>query len=792
MFKLLGSESPRSQLRSALTAGIAGVTFLTAMPVSAQMIEEIMVTARKREESLQTVPLAVSAFTADAIDRFGISSSEDVAKFTPGLQVDAVGGSPGDYRITLRGIPLIIGRSSVAVLVDNADITPVRLDQAIGGLGAAVNAEQLDLERIEVVKGPQSALFGRSAFAGAINYITRKPDDEFRAKVNLSAGGYGLLTAGGFVSAPIVEGKLATKASFNYSDFNGFYNNTVDGEDLGNRTAYGGTLVTRFTPTERFSADLTLIYSDTEAGAMAAYTTPDNPRVVDANLDSVEVRAGDNLNDPSRVALSTNMDYFGSKEEIFRGILNAQWEGDGFTIDSVTAYSDKQGAILFDFDYTPLNTPIVSFPPPCFVVAGCVGVWDTESDTDQFSQELRISSSGEGPLRWMAGAYYYDEKVVETLRNRFLGRHLFLGELTEDPDSAIPRDLRLDTQTWALFGSVAHDVTEQLEVEVQLRYQEDEISGIGEILSNATHLWDNAGSVPPLGTREGSIFEASNTYSSFNPRISASYQATDEVMFYGSIARGSKPGGVSLPAGLRDDLRVYSEESIWNYEIGVKSQWWDNRVLLNVTGFYTDYKDTQVDRVCFGGSGDPACLTGSPGTPVFFIENAESAEVTGLEVEFLAEPLEGLTVGLNYAYTDAKFTEYQSNRGFFLILDGAGRKMPLIPTNAITVSLSYETPINDEIDVFASAFTSYTSSRFVEPINSLSLNPRAVTDLQIGFKSDAWRITGFVDNVFDDDTIQNARSYPYLNDRTTGFLSSGTLIQLPSRRLFGVRAQYEF
>ena len=766
--------------------------FLTSVPVSAQMFEEIVVTARKREESLQSVPLSVAAFTTEAIERFDISSSGDVARFTPGLQVDAVGGSPGDYRITLRGIPLIIGRSSVAVLVDNADITPVRIDQAIGGIGAAVDAEQLDLERVEVVKGPQSALFGRSAFAGAIHYITRKPSDDTEGQIRLGVGEFGYQSVGGYVSGPISEGSLSAKASFNFSDFDGFYDNTVDGSDLGNRKAYGGTGVLRFTPSENLTADLTLIYSDTEAGQAAAYTTPDNPRQVDANLNSIKFAVPDAYNDPSQVALSTNMDYFGSREEIARGILNIEWEGDVYTVSSISAWSDKQGAILFDFDYKPQNTPIVSFPPPCFIVAGCVGVWDTESDTQQVSQELRVSSSADQRLRWMAGAYYFQEDVVETLRNRLLGRHLFLGMLTEDPGSAIPRSLSLETETWALFGLAAYDITEQWELEMQLRYQEDRISGVGEIMSNATQLWDNSASAPPLGTREGSTFRSSETFESVNPRLTLSYQVNDDTLVYGSIARGSKPGGVNLASGLLVALRPYEEESIWNFEAGFKSQFLGNRVLLNVAAFYTDYTDTQVDAVCFGGTGDPACPTGSPGVPVFYTENADSAEVTGLEVEFAAQVAEGLNVGVNYAFTDATFKTYDANRGNFLFLDFSGHQMPFIPEHAITLNVSYETPVTDEIDLFASIFTSHTSGRFVEAFNSIALNSRTVTDVQFGFRSEEWRITAFVDNVFDDDTLLNARSYPHLNDRTTGFLSSATLVQLPPRRQFGVRASYNF
>ena len=199
-------------------------------------IEEIVVTTRKREENLQQVPITVTAFTADMISRQGIRTIGDIAKFTPGLSFDK-GFAPQDTRPNIRGLPTTRGRPPIGILLDGIDISSESISTAGGS--SLMNLKLVDVERIEVVKGPQSALYGRVAFGGAINYISKQPNFEgTETTINTDLGTYGLHEVRGALNAPVSD-KMAVRVNALYSDFNGFYNNDISGKRIGGSKTWG-------------------------------------------------------------------------------------------------------------------------------------------------------------------------------------------------------------------------------------------------------------------------------------------------------------------------------------------------------------------------------------------------------------------------------------------------------------------------------------------------------------------------------------------------------------------------
>jgi iron complex outermembrane receptor protein len=262
--------SPISKTRLSGHVSFSALIALLAMPDLAlaqqTALEEIVVTARKREESLQDVPLSITAFSAYFIEKNGIRSIDDVAKLTPSLVFETA-FVPQDTRPVIRGLSATRGRQPIGVLLDGIDVSSESLLTGGGGIG--VNLRLVDVERIEVVKGPQSALYGRAAFGGAINYISKKPSDEFEGRAFTDIGNNGQFELTGSVSGPVVDDVLALRVNASYAQHNGFYTNSISGEKVGDYESVGGAIAARFTPNDQFTIDARVSYSEDEAGPAA-------------------------------------------------------------------------------------------------------------------------------------------------------------------------------------------------------------------------------------------------------------------------------------------------------------------------------------------------------------------------------------------------------------------------------------------------------------------------------------------------------------------------------------------
>lgn len=420
----------------ALLLAVAGM--LAAEPLLAQ-VTEVIVTTRKREENLQDVPIAVSVLGAEQIERQGITDLNDVAQLTPSVQFDTAFG-PQDTRVTIRGLSNTRGRSNVAFLVDGIDVTTENVISA--GSGLLANKRLLtDVERIEIVKGPQSALYGRAAFAGAISYVTKEPGDEFEGQLRLDAADYGRLQLDGGFGGPVIPGVLGLRVTGVTWSEDGYYTNSVSGKDVGGGRGHAAALTGVYTPTAALKIKARVEYSDENYKPTA--TVPIRGDTI-VTYPTAAVNAGVGISQafsgtattlldfgvfcPPEVTVPpgtppgfclpksfgsaggkvvshsenplTGGDFPGSAIELLRSTLVATLDLGSVTLSSYTGYTDATLDQNYDQDYQADGRPDR--------LLGSM-ITDTHQDTMQFSQELRAATDWDGPVQLTVGALYWHE-----------------------------------------------------------------------------------------------------------------------------------------------------------------------------------------------------------------------------------------------------------------------------------------------------------------------------------------------------------------------------------------------
>jgi iron complex outermembrane receptor protein len=433
---------------------------------------EIIVSARKRDENLEDVPISINVLGVEALERKGIDGPAEIANQTPGLTFD-VGLVPSDTRVSIRGLQATRGRPNVAILVDGVDTSSENFGVAGGGILA--NLRMVDVERVEVVKGPQTVLYGRSAFAGAINYVSKRPGDEFEGSMSAMGGKFGTYELKGAVGGPI-GGGFGARINVGYYNTDGDYNNPVTGGDLNAAEVYGGSLGLSYDSGGSFKAYARLQYSNEKyseraavllrsvdpitgavrtqdggvliqsprcrppAGSITSPATcaisPANPFMYSLTGDvsqSATYRLGEAGIDISGDANNGNRPFSGSEIETWRGTLELEWKKDDWTVTSLTGYTDNGAHFNSDFDHTSYrlqaNTPNPSYngptlaffqlPPPAGVgwplpylpSYGLSAEFDTRTDVKQFSQELRFAYEGDKVRLLLDGLYWHEESI---------------------------------------------------------------------------------------------------------------------------------------------------------------------------------------------------------------------------------------------------------------------------------------------------------------------------------------------------------------------------------------------
>ncbi len=729
-------------LASWLASAGASAQSVSGQPTqsSALELEEIVVTARKKAENLQEVPVSVVAISAEQIVRRSVNDLADLQKLTPGFTWGE-GLSQLDVRPAIRGQSNIRAASqpTVGIFIDGNNV-PWR---------SGLNLQTVDVERIEVVKGPQSALFGRGVLSGAVNYVTQRPGDEFGGYVEALGASDGRTDLRGRLDLPVND-TLAFAVTGRWSEFDGFFRNNLTGRDgVGAEQARSGGVAMLFEPSETFSAYLQASYAWEWQAQSPWHVVPSNTQTGMAPTQVWFV--GELFTDPALI--SHNCDTCAGTDRNTTWVtLNLDWQLGGGTLTSMSAYNKTLVYFDTDIDFSGLsetNLPIGPFRNNLRQVIS--------RDIDSIQQELRFASDATKSLRWLVGAYYYDE-TEDGFGQGINGTILTPAQVPKTPQVN-------EVTSTSVFGAVYYDLTPRLTATAELRWNEDD-ANVDFIFSGLPRQLDN-------------------TWEAWLPRVSLDFKWTDDVMLYASAAQGTKPGGFNTALGagtvqLPAELLNFDEEKAWSYELGVKSTLLDRRLILNAALFRIDWTSVQVDDQFI----PPPPTVGAAG----YTSNAGKAEIEGFELEARWQATERLSLSTGYSYTPARIFNYQDTRATAAGISTLGEKqLPFSSDSTATASVLYDTPLANDWRGYAQLDAVYRSSQFASIANLAETGDRTLVDLRLGVVADGWEIAGFVTNLFDDGTPTNIS--PFVNVQTFARLF---IVGVPDPRQYGVRVRYTF
>ncbi|MEM1291722.1 MAG: TonB-dependent receptor [Cyanobacteria bacterium P01_H01_bin.162] len=652
--RITGLDAPPT---GEIVSTASGLTLSVVAPVAAIAVEpiRITVTAEKQPDDLQDVPISITAFTEDELEDADITSIEQVAGLTPNFTVYTPGRNFLLYSV--RGLSNFnfLSRDPVAFYIDD-----VPYDYT-----GFLDLDLADLERVEVLRGPQSTLYGRNAEAGVVNIVTRPPTNESEYSAVLGFGNYNNVDARVAINEPLIEDKLFLRASGSLDRRDGYLFNTVTGQGVDGESGGRGRLRLLWTPSEDWEVTL------------------------NASLDSYRdgtppISRPDLGQDPSETDI--NVDGFNNLDTNAQS-LRVAYEGSSFRFTSISARRFSDQEFLNDSDGTQLDQ-LEQF---------------VDIDSTVLSQELRLQSVDEAaPFTWLVGAYYEHRDFNVNEEGFRIGPSISVTQAEIDED------------TYAAFGQVSYRPIDPLTLTAGLRYE----------IFNSTLVENRAESLLGVAAFE----DESNDGDQLIPRIAVEYQVTPDVMVYGSIARGYRAQGVNFRATQPGQL-FFDAETSWNYEVGLRSSWLDDRLTANLTFFHNPVDDYQVP------STDPA--TGLFG----FVDNAR-VTIKGIEAELRATPIDGLDLTAGLGYLDATYTDYEDpSLGNF-----DGNTLPYSPDYTFNVAAQYRSPNG----IFGRLELLGFGTTFFNDDNSLKQEPYVLVNGRLGYEFDANQgVYLFANNIFD-------------------------------------------
>ncbi|MEE4453067.1 TonB-dependent receptor [Novosphingobium resinovorum] len=730
--------------RAALKCGAASIVLtLVALPgvANAQTAAEkpaadeaaanngndIVVTALRRDTTVQTTPMAITALTGETLTNAGVTNIADYAKFVPSLRIQDNG--PGQRRVSLRGVQAS-GEATVGVYYDDTPVTG-SVGVSSDAAGRTADFTLFDVNRIEVLRGPQGTLYGASSMGGAIRVIFNKPTQEYEGTVEGQAmstkgGGFGYFV-NGMVNVPLVKDVLAARAVLYRRDSDGYIDNTyLNRKNVNDYTATGGRLMLRFTPTSNFTIDGTAAFENTDA-VSATW----NPSV-----------------GKYKSAAQVNLPYT-DKSQLYS--LTANWDVGFANLTSITSYQHRKSAYAADDSYY-IGTYRTEAKCASYTGGACssdtlASYYDYldsispaaiyyPGSTKDFTQEVRLSSTEGGPIDWTVGAFFQNRKNHVTSEDALADDAT--GEIIFPVQLIYRREIFDKLKQVAVFGEGTYHVTPSLSLTAGIRYYDYDktVTGYTDI------AWSLIGApARPVSTVKSS---ADGTLLKFN----ASWQANPDMLFYATASQGYRPGGANQVIGLSADLTPYQADKLWNYEVGSKLSLLGRALTLNLAAFQIDWDNMQVSGRTTNGA-------------YSFLSNAGAARIRGLEAEAFVRPVKGVQLNFSGNYLDAKLTEDQVNDAV-VAAGRAGDRIPYIPHFAGSVGAEYRTPVSDTVEFFARGDLNYVGSSYSEfrPTNvyRVKMDHYVLANLRVGFElpeSDAG-IYLFVNNVFDAVAINRA------------------------------------
>ena len=724
---------------------------------------DITVTARRRVESLESVPVALSVIDRNLLDRSYTVNTQQLSLLVPALNY--ISANPRNTAFTIRGL----GSSVVAVSQANDGLEPgvgFYVDQVYHGRPATAAFDFTDIDQIEVLRGPQGILFGKNTTAGAISITTKLPSFTPEATEELSVGSFNFVQAKASASGPLFGDAVAFRLSGLSTRRDGVIRNVrtgADHNDIGNQAVRGQLL---FKPSEAFQLRLTADFSNFEANCCTQVRlrvgTSLRPATRQYSYLAANAPGGpyappsfnpyDRLTDiDAPLAVDTNE---GGVSAI------ADWNLGPGTLTSVSAWRFWNWDAANDRDYTGLPIQLVQHIP---------------SRQDQYSQELRIASNGDHAISYVAGLYYFDQKITGEPISIYgpAAAYWLIWPTTGSANTPVPANLldgygtdgstRFKVASYAAFGEVNWHVTPRLTLTGGLRYTYEKKSGdytsfvFGGLATTSTAL-TNA----KLSVLRPQTYSARDSESNLSGRANIAWQASDDLYAYASYARGFKSGGINMSGLPLDSLNqpvlataVIRPELNTTYEAGVKAKLFDRRLIVNLAGYSTQLRDFQATIV---DSSQTVALRG-------YLSNIPKVTVKGFEADATAQIARGLQLRGSVAYADGKYADYPAGpcplevqTSATLACNLTGQRLAGLPRWSTTLGGDYALPLTPTASLLFHADSSFKSGYNGDP--SLSkftfIDGYNVTNASIGVRSDkGWEVAVFARNLFNADYIQN-------------------------------------
>jgi len=776
---------------------LIGAAFLSVKPATAQTdermasVDEIIVSARKRDENLQEVPSAVTAITEQAIEDLSILSVDDIARHTPGFSFSQAFGRATE-RPVVRGAGNILAGVQYGVEAGTAYFIN---GQYYAGDLTAIDMHQV--ERVEVIKGPQSALYGRNSYAGAVNFVMREPSDERTGRVTAEMAQHGQYQLYANLAGPLGE-RVDGSISVRHYEYGGEIKNALNNRVLGDEQSWSITGMLRFELSDAATLTTRLSYVEDDDGPRAFALYKSNNNNCYPGYRSNRYRSGMDNNEnqyfcgvvPPADQATQDLDgtpFVGVERELLYGsaVLDIDVMND-HTLSTKFAYRDEERKTGSDSDHQ-LGSSNIGFLFEANLAA--FNFTDIDETTD-YSAEISIISPQDRRLRYLAGVFFYDYERDQT------GQY-FPEYTTFDFRVGGVRNFRLPTHrlnntneitNQAVFASIEYDITDKLTASVEARYADEEKTLVerasGGFLRRA--LTDPNTEIPPVVYSD----PVSVSFDSFTPRVVVSYRANEDMMFYGSFAQGTKPGGVNGASGVRVGRPSYDEEEADALEFGARTSWLDGRVIANLSLYRNEISQYQLTTPIEDTSGGANAVTS-------IATNQGDVEIDGVELELRTFPADNVTFGMTYAWTDATFTrgcdEFQfvlTSGGFLMaafdINDRStwnryrisnnggvspssdpdnryeagkgdcsikGHTVPMTSEHQMSAYMNMDFPMNNGMAFFINSDVTYESSKFVQVHNGMETGDTILVGMQAGLKGDNWSLRFFGRNLTDEDSI---------------------------------------
>jgi iron complex outermembrane receptor protein len=780
-----------------LSLMIAMVSFALPTNLYAQdgalAIEEIIVTSRKREETLMEVPVTVTAFGANDIERMALDELPDFVNFTPGFHYSehSVGkGGRFNRRLLFRGMNPRTDRQTrqgATVFIDGAPI-----------LGSEIGSTD-NYERIEIIKGPQSAYFGRSTFSGAINAVTKTPGDEWKSRIGVEAGNFGTTNISGQIEGPISD-TLSMRLSARNYDTDGEYDNASDpGTTLGAESTQDISLSLFAQPSDKLSVKLRIhSWVDDDGPSVGVFVAnPEHPGLFNCSPGGSTAGGGgkwlcgdvpylgSSLVGMDTILTPTLQDkYFSSAmiasyDRIFQpkqamglerhakeASLVIDYEMDnGMTLSVRTAAHENEYSSFEDFDRRVTSGKLGNY-------LGFMASADTYNMTltknKDSSSEIRLTSADDKPLTWMVGASYTE------IEARLVGYSVLWGG-SPNPNQNIST---FDPETRAVFASVSYDINDTLSLSVEARKQEDKV------------IEGTAGSEP-----------LQNTFSSTTPRVILDYKPREGLTYYAIYAEGVNPGQFNAgllgrTQGELDQITAQGgggisvdEEEITNLEFGVKARFLDDRAQITAAVYFSDWENAIAPEIL------TIVNAAGAGENIQVNSNGGQADLSGLEIEGTYLVSDNWTIDMTYSLNKSEINDFESPDAQHLFgsrtIDGMGNSFSRYPETSGTFSATYETIMESGRSFFARADYIRQGKTWMTNANVTSTPAYSLFNLRVGVESDSWRVEGYATNLFDKTGYSNLQLFPDLSG-LSGPFTRGFMAGMIQKRTFGVRTTFDF